>query len=390
MTVLETQVQATCDQPHRHGEVAEKRVETRTGVSPRIVHFDRSPQFRALWDAFTDTHPEASFGHSSSLFDWGKAQGVVNRSIAVLDDRDCILGLLPLYQLNERRCRRPWRCLLSSIEFPGGPLLRTGIGAKPATATVELLLEETRKLARQERIDVIDINYPTVIGGDLAIHRLGHYPLRRFGYQEQFGASMVIDLSHSAEELFARLHQTCRNKVRKALSAGAECRGIESKQEWVSSYSLYAETLGEDAISKEQFSLLWDYFVVPGRAFVLGTYLGAEMLSARISVKTSASAYNWMGFRRKKDAVSGAFNLMVWGAIQHAKAGGCRRFEIGSLNYATEKLATISEFKRSFGGENCYQLRGRYLCRPLRDAAFNLAENLWTAVRRRPQGMERI
>jgi hypothetical protein len=156
-------------------------------LGTQIVEFDVSAKFKQLWCTFTQEHPEVSFGHLPGLFDLAASMhGVTNRSLLAIDERKRVTALLPLFEVQSRKLRIvPWRMLVSSIEFPGGPLFSPKLPDKLREETLKQLLGHAANVARQCNASEIHIAYPTTIGAEYTIERFRFYPLRSFGFVEE-------------------------------------------------------------------------------------------------------------------------------------------------------------------------------------------------------------
>ena len=347
-------------------------------MGTRIVTFETNQQFAELWSKFTLGHPEAGFGHLPGVFDLAKAAPhVKDRSLLVLDERDQPIAALPLFDSPTKKLRVvPWRVLVSSIEFPGGPLFASGMTGKQRDEMLESLVGEAKNIARQQGTSAIHISYPTVIGDVLAVDSLRYYPLRQLGFTEENNVSMVLDLRPEPDKLLGGLNKSCRGAIKKARDMGAECRLITRKADWMSCFALNTKTLGALSDSKEWMSVAWDSFVGTGSGFAMACYWQDAIVGVVLCVTTGSSCYYWKSYRQQELGLTGANNLTLWEAILHSKASGARHFELGSLDFGNDKQAGISKFKQSFGGSAVYQLRGTLYCHQTRRAFIDLVEAL--------------
>jgi lipid II:glycine glycyltransferase (peptidoglycan interpeptide bridge formation enzyme) len=210
---------------------------------------------------------------------------------------------------------------------------------------------------------------------------MDYYPLRRFGFKENFVLSMFINLQEPQEQLFANLDGKCRNMVKSASSGNLECRVTKNRQEWLSFYDMSIQTLGSLADSIESFIAIWDHFIQTGQAFSIAAFREDKPIAVVICVYSKFSCYYWKGFRNKQNSPNGCNNLLIWKSILKAKDLGCIQFEMGSLEFGSGKSAQIAKFKQGFAGKPRYQFRGSYVRSKLTNSILTVGETLVSYVK---------
>lgn len=340
---------------------------------------------RADWDAFVAAHPHASFRHLSGLFALeAETSGARNRSLVIYDERNRLVGLLPLFEVVEPQLRYlRTRTLNSGTTLPGGPLFVLSLSAKQQRDLLAELMAHVEGLARRIGAERVSISYPNVIGDETSIEHFGYLPLKRFGYREHNVVSLLLDLRAPRDVLFERLKYSCRKQINKCARDGLTFAQLTERADWLDCYDLNVQTLGRLAYTRRALELVWDEFVARDVATVTVARHAGRPLSVIVTVGLNASSYNWIAFNAKTGFMNGAHNFALWHTIELWQRRGVSFFEIGSMEFADAKQKNIGTFKESFGGRACYALGGTLTLKPARRAFFELLQLSVTRLRQR-------
>ncbi|HEX8983934.1 MAG TPA: GNAT family N-acetyltransferase [Bryobacteraceae bacterium] len=334
-----------------------------------------STGFERLWDSFVLAHPDAGVGHLRANFGLADAAGNRNCSILVAGEKDCPVAVLPLYE-DERRDLRVFRrrILTSGLEFPAHPLIAPNLAPRVQNAILIYVLQAVESAAAACHADDVSIAYPAIVGGATAVARYGYYPLRHFGFSDDSGVGLLLDLRRDAGELNRTLEASCRNMIRRAQKEGCSVRPVRDCAEWMACLELARETLGPAAPSERVHRACWEHFVAPGYADTCAIVPRASETPSNVVVSAgwNGNWYYWKSYNRARDKAPGANNLALWEAIVSAQRREGRYFELGSVEFESSKQRAISAFKQSFGGTPAYALRGVRHRHPIRNAAVGL------------------
>ena len=330
---------------------------------------------KKAWDEYVQGHPHAWVGHISGMFEFASAHNKAkNYSQVVLDDRERIIGILPLF-LSERRSHLLFkiRRLHSGSQLRSGPLIKLELHmSKTYENILYLLTEQVRKLAGSLSVDEVIIPYQCIVGDRTSIDYYGYLPLRSYGYQNTDVTAMILDLSMDESELFANLTSNCRKMIRRAIKEDAEVRPFTNRDHWLGCYDLNCGTLQKGAYSMQTMEVIWDEFIAPGYAHALGIYHQQNISNVIVTALLGSAGYYWIGLNARPVFLKGGANLAMWESIKHCKRMGCRYFEIGSKEFSDSKAIAISKFKEQFNGRPVSTLLGKLYPKPVKHALRQL------------------
>lgn len=179
--------------------------------------------------------------------------------------------------------------------------------------------------------------------------------------------TLVSDLTLSKEELLAKCAQNCRYKVRRAYRENVEVIMKDSKQitdEDISTFLEFFEIFwkskdvnfdSKDSLRDEMIAyrnagaLYITQAVIDGELAVYHTYLGDEN---QVRLFHSASLYRLSSDAdgSKKNVVGMANRMLHMEDMYYFKDCGIKVYDWGGAGTA-EDVASITEFKKSFGGD---------------------------------------
>jgi hypothetical protein len=174
--------------------------------------------------------------------------------------------------------------------------------------------------------------------------------------------TLVMDLSPSEEEIFAKINESGRNKIRKTAR--------KSGQSVVITDSAYADRIGElqqaaltrtsgHTDSEDWRAVLKISEQRPDLSQVFGLFIGEDKSPENMAAfgwvcnHGDSAEYRAAGSTRRTDVKIPFGYLVAWDMIRWAKANGAKWFDFGgvTLEEGDDPLKGISDFKRSFSRE---------------------------------------
>ena len=181
--------------------------------------------------------------------------------------------------------------------------------------------------------------------------------------QIQFRNTVLIDLSPSEDDLLGCMKQKTRYNIRLAERKGVTIR-LGTPADWGLLYRMYAETSLRDGFvirGEDYYRTVWDIFssnppttgasaptIEPLIAEVAG-----EAVAAVIVYRFADKAWYLSGMSAEAQREKMPNYLLQWEAMRHAKAAGCRVYDLwGAPEVFNEKdpLWGVFRFKVGFGG----------------------------------------
>ena len=323
------------------------------------------------WDEFVCNHDYAWVGHHSSMFELEKEFGNENISLMLLDDKEKVIGIMPLffYIKKIKNIIPLQKSLISASSLRSGPLLAQALSKKQQEKALDLLISETIALGKSLKVDNINIEYPVMYRDQTYLEHAKYFPLRKYGFEEDNVVGMVKDLSADEETLFSSLNNNCRTSIRKCISESGEFVNITDRTQWIDCYDINVQTFNSKfsrPYSLKTLEILWDNFVVNGLAEVTAVKHNGKIISITISAVMNNSCYPWIGFNSKPAPIKGTDNLLTWKTMLFFKQKDIRFFEIGSREFSHSKQINISKFKESFNGFDTYCLGGNLIFNPFK------------------------
>jgi hypothetical protein len=213
--------------------------------------------------------------------------------------------------------------------------------------------------------------------------------LARFSFRRRVFSTILIDLSHSTEDLWSDLaRKSCRNEISRARRIETQISNDPDDEEVYRLVSAFARTYTSPPSRVE-----WKRLASVGRVFSIRTndqLIAAHMVlvdppyRARLlfSATIDRTLDRWQGL------VGPLNRLLHWSEIEFFKELGIRYFDFGGVSEdQSSPLYPISRFKRSFGGvlvhENIVRLASHVWLRiPLSGASRTRRMLLNVAARR--------
>lgn len=348
----------------------------------------------ALIEAFVLSHPEHGPGNRRALAAVERALGHREVSqIALRSGR--VIGVAPAFAIHSRVLR-----LLQTTRVAGGSLVAAGplvcadLPEKQAGPVFRALFDAVQRAAAQAGALEFGWVLPPIAGARSTITAHRPLPLLAFGAQLGHVPGPVVDLSLSEDELLASLSATTRTRIRRSRDERIEIRvptsaaeRVQSLEPFRSSASTAFAGVGEperafDAVVAHLLasSAVHDTIAKPVAHPVVIVKDG-EPISAVVTCESNGAAYYLLAFNTEAGRAADGNRLALWHAMLQARSRGVRWFQLGSLDFGSGKAASISAFKRQFGGIILLAPTLTWPVRPVADAALTFLQTMVTSAR---------
>jgi hypothetical protein len=335
---------------------------------PRIVVMSKAPSTvpraaieRALWDGLAEQSPYGWIHHLNDWIDTYKTwHDMDERSFGILDREGMLAALVPCYLVRQRL--RPLR--LASIQVHGGVCFRNGLSSK---AEQEIALEARKALERaamRVRARSITATIPPLAPICMEATHPTPNPLWNLAFDDQSGATWMIDLRTSQEALWNSLEGRARTAVRKAQNAKVQVINCAGRPWCEAYYDLHVATAVRTGIRPHPFAFFEAISsrLVPARlATPYLAEINGRVIAGSIILMWKNGAFYNSGAAKDEGLKSEANSLLLWTAIKRAAEADAHYFEVGEAAplVGSGKLLGLSTYKKSFGGQQFPLWRGR-------------------------------
>lgn len=272
-----------------------------------------------------------------------------DRSFAARDGGR-LVAVMPLQLTHDGR-------LCSTAMGPSGPVLAAGLSDADRTDVLEALFQEVRRIAERSDASTIEMFVSPLSQTSLRGDRKTH-PLARFGFKDVSTHTWLLDLSPTVEALARALSENARRMIREARGLGYTIRGLRSREDMDVYYEVHSETYHRTGVHphpKEYFLEIYEEFTRPGLSKIWVAEDGSGRVAGFFNVAVyKRKALYWTSCCRNEHYRNGVYYLLMWSAIEGAKADGCDVFECGEAfpdAAPGSKERGLSDFKRKFGGQ---------------------------------------
>jgi hypothetical protein len=202
---------------------------------------------------------------------------------------------------------------------------------QPLSAPKELL-SALPEICRREKLKYVELR-PLVLPSESGLSVSKRY---RFH---------VLDLHPSLEDLFRRLHPDCiRRKIRRAEREGLECEAGRSAHLIDEFYALQVITRRRHGLPPQPRK--WFQNVVNemgGGVMIRVARFKGRAISAILMLQHKQTAIYKYGCSDAEDNNRGGMQLIMWKAIEEAKAAGMQSMDMGRGDIEDEGLALYKE-----------------------------------------------
>ncbi len=309
-----------------------------------------------LWDSYVSQHPDSTFFHRSG---WKQVieHSTGHSGIYLMALRsDKIAGIYPLFIVSTG---------LFGLFGISLPFVNYGGILADSREVEKSLIKEAGLIGKQSGCSYIELHQRSPIKSDLP--------------SSQHKVSSVIPLHGGSEEVFKRLHQNVRNKIRKSKKNGVTVqRGKEYLSDFYQVYSQNLRDLGTPVITKRFFEQIIDIF--PEQARIYRATREGQTIGAKIVLMDSQTCFFEWSASLKESLRYAPVHAMNWEAIEDACNAGCDYIDFGR----STADSSHQQFKKYWGVEsttmswsyqliNCNEIPGLQKENP----KFSLAIKVW-------------
>jgi lipid II:glycine glycyltransferase (peptidoglycan interpeptide bridge formation enzyme) len=186
-----------------------------------------------------------------------------------------------------------------------------------------------------------------------ALHASGpeRIALEKCGYQYLDYLNFVIDLTRPKEELWRRIRETARWKIRKSLRHGLTCRNVSSDDAVDLFYPLLQATYRRSGVPLADRSLFDAAHAIlrpQGMIEFMSVYDGKKPMAMNAVLLFGKQAFGWYGGALRMQAASPS-ELLHWHEIAWSHEHGYERYDFGGAGWPNVPYG-VRDFKAKFGG----------------------------------------
>lgn len=176
------------------------------------------------------------------------------------------------------------------------------------------------------------------------------------GFVRRSFTTSVVDLSAPAEALLKNMSESGAYNIRRAKRDGVTTREVQTRSEFLDFYAAAAPSVGLGPLTPLEF-VGWGEQTIAlaadlgGEALVMHCYL-IDRQKSRARQLYSVSLHRSLSSKEGRVLTARANRLLHYDAMLLFKSKGLAEFDLGGYakNSADPRLASIAEFKGSFGG----------------------------------------
>lgn len=300
------------------------------------------------WNALCDVSPWAWLWHRHEFV---RAKSLWHdhddHSFGIVDEHGALVALVPLHRIRSKIARVFSYDLLSNF---GGIAVLPGADLKSVRA---FALTHLQELAGKMSIRLVEtLMAPTTP----VLQSLRYSPLEECGFTDTSTHSWVVNLSAGDDDFLLRqMNDRTRRSIKKAEKAGVVVRAAGSGDSQVY-YDLHRKTCsrtGADAHPASYFDSIFADFLPQGLCAIFFAERDGAVVSAVNYASYKRASYYWTGASTDDALDVGASHLLHWHAMKDAKGRGDVLCDTGEAFFNTDnpKYASLSDFKRGFGGD---------------------------------------
>lgn len=282
-----------------------------------------NPLAGAEWDQFVAAHPGATFFHTSA---WARVLNeAYGHTPVYFAGRGAGAALLPMMEVNS-----PW------LGRRGVSLPFTD-GCAPLGAEEEArgLFEQALEHGRAHGWRYLETRGGTgvVRGAEPSVTFHGH----------------SIDLTAGEERLFENLEASVRRGIRKAAASPLRIEHSATAEAMREYYALHCRTRRRHGLPPQPwrfFAAIARHVLATGQGQVISARLDGRMVAGAVFLRHGAEAIYKFGASDAAFQEHRPNNLIMWEAIRHYAAQGCRALHLGRTSLVNEGLR---RFKLGFG-----------------------------------------
>lgn len=321
------------------------------------------------WDDFCDEHEEAWFWHTSGWIKYCEHSrfGVdaQNLSFMIVHD-DKIMAIVPLLLENDKNKGS------KEFTFSGGPtpfyLVKRTLEKRESSTIQDLIWAEIERLSLIYNVGRIwmktNVNNNKYLS-DVNIDN----PLARRGFFDTSLYSCIIRLSPDEKILLSEMrkgHKAAVKKSERQLTVICYDNNIINIDKISQFRDIYFNIAGKITRPVVTFDMLFK-FIKNKRGLLFEAVLDNRIIGYSLVILYKQYAYYAMACVVQEYKDYNVSHFLEWAAFRRLKQEGVIYYELGeqhfesSLSYiVTDKMKSISSFKRGFGGRLYLQCSGEY------------------------------
>jgi hypothetical protein len=342
-------------------------------------------------EAFVRAHPFHSSGHRRFFATLERRIGHREVSVVALLEGQ-IVGYAPAFVVPRRRLRAVAVPVVTGGSLvSAGPLVDQALGEKARHEVLAAMVEALRRAVTSEGAHWLRWVLSPMSGHRSTLVAERPHPLLPLGFTMRQIPGPVLSLAHSPETLLAGMGATTRHAIRKAERSGLRVVHSANSPEAASLLETFRGSAGLSFGGMTEANAAFDAVLecVRDEAPRPDALLHAvvvrqddEPLGAVVTSESNGCAYYFLAFNTPKGLRADANRAGLWAAVQASQGRGARWFQMGSLDFGSDKSGRISAFKQQFGGTIVSSPVFEWCARPLADSVVRLAESMIGSGRR--------
>lgn len=325
---------------------------------------------KEVWDDFLSKCEEKTFLQS---WNWGEFQKLMGNKIwrFGIFENDNLISVAFLYKIQARRG--------TFLFIPHGINIENPNSKNPKSQILKILLNELKKIAKEEKADFIRIA-PILVRNEENIKIFKELNFRPAPIHMHPEVTWELDITPSEEELLAGMRKTTRYLIRQAEKnpdieiiqspAGGEARpnGRQNNEDIEAFNNLHQKTVGKHHFVPFSLNYFQKEFTAFQKDQQISIFLAKyqnEIISSAIILYWSGIGFYHHGASHPRFSKIPASYLLQWRVIQAAKKRGCKLYNFWGISPDEKKnphrnpfgilrgrhpWAGLTLFKMGFGG----------------------------------------
>ncbi len=276
------------------------------------------------WSKYVAAHPAATFFHRSAWKSVIEDSMDYPGSYLMAFDNERVMGIYPLFILSTG--------LFGTMGI-SLPYLNYGGILADSIEVEKLLIDEANNIGRTAGCRYIELRQRFPLKCDLPL--------------SQRKVVSLIPLQGGHEQVFSRLHQNVRNKIRKSKKNGVIVQqGVEYLSDFYDVYARNLRDMGTPVLSRRFFECMVETFPQHVRVY-RATHQGKTIGAKIVLIDRDTCYFVWVASIRE-DLSYAPVHALNWTAIEDACTAGCKNVDFGRST--TE--STHQDFKKYWGVES--------------------------------------
>jgi peptidoglycan pentaglycine glycine transferase (the first glycine) len=306
-----------------------------------------------VWEAFVAAEPGGNFLQTAAWGNFKSEWGWRARRVAIRHEGILVAGAQVLF--------RPLPLGRSIAYIPRGP-----VAPEDQPGPLVALLGEVHRLCRAEGALLLTIEPPWPVpraGVSRNVEAMKRSGFRPAVKTVQPGATIILDIRPSEDEILAQMHQKWRYNIRLAERKDVTVRaGGEGDFELY--HALTSVTGQRDDFAtrpRAYYEDVWRAFQPERSRLLIAEYAG-KPLAAILVVRVGKTATYLYGASSNEERNRMPNHALQWAAIQWAREEGCDWYDLWGIpdevpvdgkveSYGEGGLWGVFRFKQGFGGE---------------------------------------